>query len=99
LEGNNRLVKIKAPTYEPFGDELNGSIALFQAASAIDAAVYLAVESKNIDKLMDAAAMWIGLSERLGIEPDTEESEEESDTLEKRKFGFSTDREDIIKNA
>lgn len=81
------MVKIKAPTYDPIGDELNGSVALVQAASALDAAVYLAVESKNVEKLMDAAAMWMGLAERLGIE--VEEDDDEETEMPKKIFGFS----------
>jgi hypothetical protein len=85
-----RLVTVKAVRYEPVGDELSGSIAMMQAAATIDAAVALAVESKNIDKLMDAAAMWIGLAERLGV--DTEEDEDDLEDSEKAEkvFGFSS---------
>jgi len=81
------LVKVRTPTYEPIGDDLNGSVALLQAAATLDAAVYLAVESKNIDKLMDAAAMWIGLAERLGIEVEEDEEVINPDS-EKKIFGF-----------
>jgi hypothetical protein len=73
--------------YEPIGDELDGPAALMQAAMTIDAAVFLAVESKNVEKLMDAAAMWMGLAERLGI--DAEEDEDSEDEVENGKvFGF-----------
>lgn len=82
------MVTVKQVRYEPVGDELSGSIAMMQAAATIDAAVALAVESKNIDKLMDAAAMWIGLAERLGI--DAEEDEEEVDVKPDKVFGFSS---------
>lgn len=84
------MVNITAGTYEPISNELNGQLALLQAAGAIDAAVYLAVESKNIDKLMDAAAMWIGLAERLGVEV-----EEEEESSEKAGFGFAGAVSDI----
>jgi hypothetical protein len=80
------LVKVKPVTYEPIDDELNGSVALLQAAAALDAAVYLAVESKNVEKLMDAVAMWIGLAERLGIDL---EEEDTSDVKDKPFFGFN----------
>ncbi|WMI33686.1 hypothetical protein SEA_PATELGO_53 [Streptomyces phage Patelgo] len=80
------MVKVKPVTYEPIDDELNGSIALLQAASALDAAVFLAVESKNVEKLMDAVAMWIGLAERLGIDA---EDEEDGDVKDKPFFGFN----------
>lgn len=79
------MVKVKPVTYEPIDDELNGSVALLQAASALDAAVFLAVESKNVEKLMDAVAMWIGLAERLGIDLE----EEDSDVKDKPFFGFN----------
>lgn len=82
------MVKVKPVTYEPIGDELNGSVAMMQAAATIDAAVFLAVESKNIDKLMDAAAMWIGLAERLGIEVE-EDDDDEEESNPKKIFGFS----------
>jgi hypothetical protein len=80
------LVRVKAVRYQPIGDELNGSIAMMQAAATIDAAVFLAVESKNVDKLMDAAAMWIGIAERLGIDSEEDDSPPKE---EKRVFGFS----------
>lgn len=79
------MVKVKPVTYEPIDDELNGSVALLQAAAALDAAVFLAVESKNVEKLMDAVAMWIGLAERLGIDM---EEEDNSDVKDKPFFGF-----------
>ena len=81
------MVKVKIPTYEPINDELSGSVALVQAARTLDAAVYLAVESKNVGKLLDISAMWMGLAERLGIEA---EDEEEMDIPEKEHpFGFT----------
>ena len=79
-------MKIKAPTYEPIGDELDGSIALLQAAATLDAVVYLAVESKNVEKLMDAAAMWMGLAERLGV--DLEDDGSTPDDKPNKEFGF-----------
>lgn len=82
------MVKVKPVTYEPVGEELNGSIAMLQAAATIDAAVFLAVESKNVDKLMDAAAMWIGLAERLGIEVE-EDEDDEDESKDKKVFGFT----------
>lgn len=86
------MVKVKTPTYEPIGDDLNGSVALLQAAATLDAAVYLAVESKNVEKLMDAAAMWIGLAERLGVVVDDEDEDDEDEPEgKKRIFGFTTD--------
>ncbi|AXH68768.1 hypothetical protein SEA_COMRADE_53 [Streptomyces phage Comrade] len=88
------MVKVKPVTYEPIADELNGSVALLQAASALDAAVYLAVESKNVEKLMDAVAMWIGLAERLGIELEDDASEE-SEPGKRRDFGFTSNMSKI----
>lgn len=81
-------VKIKrAPQFETFGDELNAEVALLQAASAIDMAVYLAVQSGNVEKLLDGAAMWIGMAERLanGLESDDEDVKENPN---KPPFGF-----------
>lgn len=79
------MVNIKAPTYEPIGDELDGSVALLQAAAALDAVVYLAVESKNVEKLLDAAAMWMGLAERLGVDMSDEDEVEDKPNKD---FGF-----------
>jgi hypothetical protein len=89
MEGD-RMVNIKTPTYEPIGDELTGSNALFQAAATLDAAVFLAVESRNVGKLMDAAAMWIGLAERLGIDIENIESPSPEHV---RSFGFNNKKE------
>jgi len=81
------LVRVKPVTYEPFGDELSANVALVQAASTLDAAAYLAVESKNVSKLLDIAAMWMGLAERLTIEVD-EEDDDEDEPTDKKAFGF-----------
>lgn len=84
-------IKIKrAPQYETFGDELNAEVALLQAASAIDMAVYLAVQSGNVEKLLDGAAMWIGMAERLanGLESDDDEDEGFKENPNKPPFGF-----------
>lgn len=81
------MVRVKSVRYEPIGDELNGSVAMLQAAATLDAAVYLAVESKDVGKLLDISAMWIGLAERLGVEIEEDDDDnEESDS--KKIFGF-----------
>ncbi|QNN99156.1 hypothetical protein SEA_FAUST_53 [Streptomyces phage Faust] len=85
------MVKVKPVTYEPVSGELDGSIAMLQAAAVLDAAAFFAVESKNVGKLLDIAAMWIGVAERLGVEveeDDDDETGEESN--ERRIFGFSS---------
>lgn len=87
------MVKVKPVTYEPISDELNGSLALLQAASALDAAVFLAVESKNVEKLMDAVAMWIGLAERLGI--DLEDEDDGGPAKPNKNFGFGVNMSKI----
>ncbi|AXG66171.1 hypothetical protein SEA_ANNADREAMY_50 [Streptomyces phage Annadreamy] len=86
-----KLVKVKPTSYGPIEDELSGSTALVQAAATLDAAVFLAVESKNVDKLLDIAAMWMGLAERLGIvlEEDDEEDDDFPDKKDKEPFGFT----------
>lgn len=83
------MVRVRSVTYQPVGDELNGGVAMLQAAATLDAAVHLAVESKNIDKLLDIAALWIGVAERLTIEVE-EDSEDDNVPIEKRVFGFSS---------
>jgi len=80
---------MKRPKYTPIGDELNGAVALLQAAATLDAAVYLAVESKNVAALIDITALWIGLGERLGVEAD--EDEEKDSKI----FGFHSNVEPI----
>ncbi|AVD99251.1 hypothetical protein SEA_BILLNYE_49 [Streptomyces phage BillNye] len=79
----------KAPQFETFGDELNAEVALLQAAGAIDMAVYLAVQSGNVEKLLDGAAMWIGMAERLANGFESEEDEDEPVAKSgKPPFGF-----------
>jgi hypothetical protein len=78
----------KAPQFETFGDELNAEVALLQAAGAIDMAVYLAVQSGNVEKLLDGAAMWIGMAERLATGFESDEDEDEPVNSKKPRFGF-----------
>lgn len=99
-------VKIKrAPQFETFGDELNPEVALLQAAGAIDMATYLAVQSGNVEKLLDAAAMWIGMAERLANGFDSDSEEEFKENPNKPQFGFCNpvasepDKGDIIVEA
>lgn len=83
------MIRIKkAPQFETFGDELNAEVALLQAAGAIDMAVYLAVQSGNVEKLLDGAAMWIGMAERLATGFESEEDEDEPVRNGKPPFGF-----------
>ncbi|QOI67452.1 hypothetical protein SEA_BEUFFERT_50 [Streptomyces phage Beuffert] len=84
------MVKVKPTSYGPIEDELSGSTALVQAAATLDAAVFLAVESKNVDKLLDIAAMWMGLAERLGIVLEEDEDDDDfPDEKDKKPFGFT----------
>lgn len=83
------VAKNKAPTYEPFGDTLDAETALLQAAASLDMAVHFAVITQNVEKLMDASAMWMGLAERLARGFDDEESDEEyEENPNKPAFGF-----------
>ncbi|QIN94042.1 hypothetical protein PP459_gp192 [Streptomyces phage Wakanda] len=82
-------IKIKrAPQYETFGNELDAEVALLQAASAIDMAIYLAVQSGNVEKLLDGAAMWIGMAERLANGLESDDDDEPKDNPNKPPFGF-----------
>jgi hypothetical protein len=78
----------KAPQFETFGNELNAEVALLQAAGAIDMAVYLAVQSGSIEKLLDGAAMWIGMAERLATGFDSDDENEPAPNTDKPPFGF-----------
>lgn len=84
------MVKVKPVGYEPVSNQLDGSVAMLQAAATLDAAVFLAVESKNVEKLLDIAALWIGIAERLGIAEENDEDDEESEIKvnQDRIFGF-----------
>lgn len=93
-------IKVKAPTFEPFGQELNAEVAFWQAANALDLAVYLAVQSGNIDKLLDASATWVGIGERLARGLEVEEDEDIPDNPNKPPFGFCnppSDKEPVEK--
>jgi hypothetical protein len=78
----------KAPQFETFGEELNAEVALLQAAGAIDMAVYLAVQSGNVEKLLDGAAMWIGMAERLATGFESDDDDEPGPNTSKPPFGF-----------
>lgn len=89
------MVRVKATTYGPIEDELSGSTALVQAAATLDAAVALAVDSKNVDKLLDIAAMWMGLAERLGIVLEDDEDDDLPEGKDKSPFGFAHVKSEI----
>lgn len=89
------MVKIKAPQYAPIGDELSGNAALLQAASALDAAVFFAVENRDTEKLMQASTMWVGIAEKLGVVL-SEDDEDSDDEPKKHKFGFNNSEKDDI---
>lgn len=90
------MVKVKPVTYSPVDGELDGGIAMLQAATVLDAATELAVESKNVDKLLDIAAMWISLSKNLEFE--LEESETDVNSQGGKAFGFTLNVECNDKN-
>ncbi|AIW02576.1 hypothetical protein AXJ18_gp198 [Streptomyces phage Jay2Jay] len=73
--------------YTPFGDRLDPSIAIVQAANALDVAAKFAVETKDSRALIDVARSWVELSGRLGY--DDEEEDDEPENEERRSFGFS----------
>jgi hypothetical protein len=91
----------KAPQFETFGEELNAEVALLQAAGAIDMAVYLAVQSGNVEKLLDGAAMWIGMAERLanGFESEDEDTDETVPNSGKPPFGFCNPVSDPVEKT
>lgn len=61
---------------------------LIQAARTIDSAVELALESRDIEQLLTAAALWMKLSEEfISSEVEEEEAPEED---EGRRLGFHT---------
>ncbi len=88
----------KTPQFEPFGEELNVEVALLQAANAIDLATYLAVQSSNVEKLLDASAMWIGMAERLatGFASDDDDDDEFKENPNKPKFGFCNETPPVV---
>lgn len=76
--------------YTPFGNTLNPSIAIVQAATALDIAARFAVETKDSRALIDVARSWVEISGRLGYDDEEEDDETPSDEKEKsRSFGFS----------
>lgn len=80
--------------YEPFGEELDASTAILQAAAALDIAAFMAIESDNSERLVQVAALWIEVCERLmGPGPqetqNDDEEEEPAEVGENRPFGFA----------
>ncbi|ASR77337.1 hypothetical protein FDI36_gp185 [Streptomyces phage NootNoot] len=74
--------------YTPFGDRLNPSVAIVQAANALDIAAKFAVESKDTDTLVRVAREWVEISGRL-VYDDEEEDDIPQEKEEGRPFGFS----------
>lgn len=88
----------KAPQFVPFGDELNVEVALLQAANAIDMASYLAVQSGNVEKLLDASAMWIGMAERLASGFESDDDDDFKENPNKPTFGFCSEPPAVSKS-
>lgn len=83
-------------TYEPFGDELNVEVALLQAASTLDLAVVLAIESKDAERLQALALSWMELAKILFSPPHQhdDDEDEEPDNAKPRVIGFGKVNED-----
>lgn len=75
--------------YAPFGDKLNPSVAIIQAANALDVAAQFAVSSRDSETLVRIAREWVEMSNHLAFE-DEEESDEPGTEEGRRSFGFST---------
>lgn len=74
--------------YSPFGDSLDPSVAIIQAANALDVAAKFAVESRDSDSLIRIAREWVEMSSRLAYDEDGPEDEED-EPIKIRRFGFS----------
>ena len=86
LYGNPRNgFRIKA-RYKPITGELSPNTAIAQAASALDVAAQLAIDSKNPINIMQVAMAWAELSQVLTDEPEEQEKEQHTPF----QLGFST---------
>ena len=65
---------------------------LIQAARTIDSAVELALESRDIEQILTAAALWMKLSEEFV----TSEEEEVAEEDEEHRLGFHTVNTKVI---
>ena len=76
------VAKKKVPPYEAFGNELSPAVSFLQAASLLDVAAELAVESRDTETLSGLALIWMQLGERLMGPPSggTPEGESEGPT-------------------
>ena len=81
--------------YEPLGlnDELSMHSAFAQAASALDVAIALAVESRDIEQLSSLSVIWMELASRLsnGGLPAGSESDQEDPEFHRHPLGFTAE--------
>lgn len=78
--------------YSPIENELSVEVAFVQAAHVLDAAVELAIESKDTERLQSLALTWMELGLRMlsGAEDDDDDEDEEDESGTKyMRLGFS----------
>jgi hypothetical protein len=76
--------------YSPFGNSLDPSVAIIQAANALDVAAMIAQSNKDTDTMIRVAREWVEISGRLGYHGEEDDEEgEDSENCERRSFGFS----------
>lgn len=80
------------PRYQPIENELSVEVAYVQAAHVLDAAVELAIESKDTERLQSLAIVWMELGNLMFNGPSDEEEDEEDEESKPLRLGFQAER-------
>lgn len=74
--------KNTVPHYEAFGTELSVEVAYLQAAHALDVAVQMAIDCRDIEQLQRLSLTWMELGARLIEGPDDVDDDDDAETTE-----------------
>lgn len=83
------------------GDKISPSIAITSAVQLLDLAAEIAVDAKDVDKMLKVSDKWLDFGERLAEYPgvEDEDDEEESESEITKGFGFVRDEKSIMEVA
>ena len=87
-----RIRKRKAEAYTPLEDQIDFTVAVVQAATMLDEAAALAIQSGSVEDMLKVAAGWMEIGINMLTRPEedgSEEGHEHDVTSETRGGGFA----------